>query len=133
MPADPTTMISIKALYETEEFSLGKLLTAFSFRDGIWWRDRIYVRKSMQKMILHDVHDSPMAGHWGILRTTDLLYQPFGWPKSRAEVLLYIKQCRSCQSIKVDNRPPQGKMVLLTIPDRPWFVMGVDFIVKLPL
>lgn len=34
--------------------------------------------------------------------------------------------------MKVDHRPPQGKMIPLSVPDRPWSVIGVDFIVKLP-
>lgn len=84
-------------------------------------------------MILRDIHDQPAAGHWGVMRTLDMLYRTFGWPGARDDVLTYIRHCRSCQEIKVDHRPHQGRMMPLPIPDRPWSVIGVDFIVKLPL
>lgn len=35
--------------------------------------------------------------------------------------------------MKVDHRPPQGKMMPLPAPDRPWSLIGVEFIVKLPV
>lgn len=35
--------------------------------------------------------------------------------------------------MKVDHRPPQGTMMPLPVPDRPWSKIGVDFIVKLPI
>lgn len=134
MPADATTMNSIKNLYTDNDFLLGKLPSALTFRDGVWWwRDRIYVPLGMRNMILRDLHDAPTAGHWGVMRTLDLLYRTFGWPDARADVLNYIKLCRSCQAVKVDHRPPQGKMMPLQVPDRPCSVIGVDFIVKLPL
>lgn len=134
MPADENTMKAIRALYITDDFLANRLPTALTFKDGIWWwRDRIYVPKAMRNMILKNVHDSPTGGHWGIMRTLDLLYRTFVWQNARADVLIYIKQCRSCQSIKVNHRPPQGKMTSLAIPDRPWSVIGVDFIVKLPI
>lgn len=134
MPADEETMKSIKYLYATDKFLSGRLPTALSFRDGVWWwRDRIYVPRSMRKMILQDIHNAPTAGHWGIMQTLDLLYRTFSCPNARADVLLYIKNCKSCQAVKVDHKPPQGKMMPLQVPDRPWSVIGVDFIVKLPL
>lgn len=133
MPADEATMRKLKILYTTEDFLLGRIPPALTFRDGIWWwRDRLYVPAAMLKMILQDLHDAPTGGHWGVMRTLDLLYRTFGWPNARADVLLYIKHCRSCQAIKVDHRPPQGKMMSLSVPERPWSTIGVDFIGKLP-
>lgn len=62
-----------------------------------------------------------------------LLCQPLGWPDARSDVLFYIPNFISFELIKVNHRPPQGKIMPLLIPDGPGSAMGVDFIVKLPL
>lgn len=91
MPVDIGTMEGIKALYDADEFLLNKKPTALTFRDGIWWwRDRIYVPTGMRNRVLQSIHDSPAAGHWGVLRTLDVLYRTFGWPGAREDVLRYI-------------------------------------------
>lgn len=51
----------------------------------------------------------------------------------RIDILLLIKFCVSCQKVNRDLRPPQGSLVPLPVPSRPWSTVGVDFIVKLPV
>lgn len=87
----------------------------------------------MRQMILEQVHNAPAAGHWGVMKTLELLTRTFDWPNSRADVLTFCSSCRSCQAVKVDHRAPQGTLMPLPIPDRPWSKIGVDYIVKLPL
>lgn len=134
MPADEQTLTSLRACYDTDEFLQGKLPVALSYRDSQWWwREKLYVPRSMRNMILEQIHNSPAAGHWGIMKTLDLLTRTFDWPNARADVLKFCSLCRSCQAIKVDHRPPQGTMMPLPVPDKPWSKIGVDFIVKVPL
>lgn len=87
----------------------------------------------MRNLLLKQYHESPAAGHWGSMKTLDMLMRTFGWPNMRKDILDFIKKCKSCQAVKVDHRPPQGQLKPLPIPDRPWSHIGVDFIVKLPL
>lgn len=104
IPADEKTLISLRALYDTDEFLKGHLPTALTYRDHVWWwRDKIYVPKSMQNLILEQVHNKPLAGHWGSMKTFDLLTRNFDWPNARADVLKFCMLCQSCQSIKVDH------------------------------
>lgn len=134
MPADEHTLISLKACYDSDESLFGRLPTALSFQDSLWsWRDKLYVPKSMWQMVLEQVHNSPAAGHWGTMKTLDLLTRTFDWPNSRADVLKFCSVCRSCQAVKVDHQSPQGMMMPLPVPDRPWYKIGVDLIVKLPI
>lgn len=133
MPADEKTLTALRALYDTDELLLKRTPPALSFIDHTWWwRDKIYVPMAMRDMILKQVHETPSAGHWGSMKTLDLLTRTFDWPNARADVLKFCSLCISCQSIKVDRRPPQGRLNPLPIPDRPWSTIGVDFIVKLP-
>lgn len=134
MPAEETTLTSLRACYDTDEYLQGRIPTALSYQDHLWWwRDKLYVPKSMRQMILEQVHNAPAAGHWGVMKTLELLTRTFDWPNSRADVLTFCSSCRSCQAVKVDHRAPQGTLMPLPIPDRPWSKIGVDFIVKLPL
>lgn len=82
--------------------------------------------------IMRLFHAPPTAGHWGVAKTLDLLTRSFNWANARADLLTFISGCISCQQVKVDRCVPQGKMVPLAIPDRPWSTIGVDFVVKLP-
>lgn len=134
MPPEETTLTALQALYESDALLGGKLPTALNFHDLLWWwKDKIYVPESMQNMILEQIHATPSGGHWGSMKTLDLLTRTFEWQNSRRDVPQFCSLCRSCQSIKVDCRPPQGKMMPSPIPDKPWSVIGVDFIVKLPV
>lgn len=134
MPADVATLKSLRALYDTDDQLIGKKPGFLTYQDGTWWwRDKIYVPKSMRNLILKQYHETPLAGHWGSMKTLDMLTRTFGWPEMRADVLDFIKKCLSCQSVKVDHRPPQGLLKPLPIPDRPWSTIGVDFVVKLPI
>lgn len=134
MPADELTLTQLRSLYDSDEFLQGRLPPALTFNDHTWWwKDKVYVPGSMRKMILEQVHDRPAAGHWGSMKTLDLLTRTFDWPGAQTDVLKFCQLCKSCQSIKVDRRPPQGTMIPLPVPDRPWSTIGVDFIVKLPI
>lgn len=86
----------------------------------------------MRDLILKQYHETPVAGHWGIMKTLDMLTRTFGWPDMRTDVLNFIKKCISCQAVKVNHQPPQGLLKPLPIPDQPWSTIGVDFVVKLP-
>lgn len=87
----------------------------------------------MRNMILEQVHNLPTAGHWGTMKTLDLLTRTFDWPNARADVLSFCTSCRSCQAVKLDHCPPQGTIMPSPVPDKPWSKIGVDFIVKLPI
>lgn len=134
IPPTETTLTALRALYDLDTLLLGKLPTAMSFNDRLWWwKYRLYVPESMRNMILEQIHATPLGGHWVSMKTMDLLTRTFDWQHWRRDVLKFCSLCRSCQSIKVDRRPPQGKMMPLPIPDKPWAVIGVYFIVKLPV
>lgn len=134
MPADPTTLQALKALYDSDDLLLGRRPSFLKFQEGLWWwRDRLFVPGALRQHLLRQYHETPTGGHWGSMKCLDMLSRTFGWPNMRADLLDFIKACRSCQSVKVDHRPPQGLLKPLPIPDRPWSHIGVDFIVKLPL
>lgn len=54
-------------------------------------------------------------------------------PDMRTDVIKFVSGCDSCQQIKIDTKVSVGRLQTLTIPDCPWSVIGIDFVVKLPL
>lgn len=57
---------------------------------------KIYVPKSMKKSILEQVHDMSEAGHWGSMKTFDILTRTSDWPKARSDVLRFHALGHSC-------------------------------------
>lgn len=134
MPVDDFTLHCLRQLYDTDVTIAAGPKAFLRHESGLWWwRDRLYVPASFRQFIISKFHGDPASGHWGVFRTLALISRSFSWPGMRAEILSYIAGCARCQQISVDHRKPQGELIPLPIPDRPWSTIGVDFIVKLPL
>ena len=82
--------------------------------------------------ILHDAHDSPMAGHGGTRRTLDLVLRKTRWAGVRKDVQKYVQDCEVCARNKVPRTKPYGLLQPLQIAERPWESVTLDYIVKLP-
>jgi hypothetical protein len=94
---------------------------------------RICIPKGpLRAQILHDHHDTPIAGHQGIERTYATLHDQFYWPRMNNEVRKYVKSCDSCQRIKASQQAPAGLLQPLPIPQQPWEQVSMDFITQLP-
>jgi hypothetical protein len=88
--------------------------------------------QELKKQILQECHDSPMAGHFGITKTFDLVSRTFHWPGMRKYIMDYVGGCDICQRSKSSNHKPYGLLQPLPIADRPWASISVDFITQLP-
>ncbi len=82
--------------------------------------------------LLDSVHTSPGSGHPGSHRTLSLLRNRYWWPNMTRDVARYGKGCSICAISSTPRRLPEGKLVPLSIPHRPWSHLGVDFATDLP-
>ncbi|XP_053571958.1 maestro heat-like repeat-containing protein family member 1 [Bombina bombina] len=96
-------------------------------------KGKIYIPPDLREEVLHDHHDTPLSGHPGIHRTSELIGRNFWWPNLRHSVDNYIKSCHACTVSKSQKTKPSGYLQSLPIPERPWHTVGMDFIVELPL
>ena len=87
---------------------------------------------SLRMQILHDHHDTPVAGHQGIERTYEALHRLFYWPRMNNDVRSYVKSCDSCQRIKASQQVPAGLLQPMPTPNHPWEYVSMDFIIQLP-
>ena len=89
--------------------------------------------KELRSKLLHDSHDSVVAGHQGVNRSFELLHRLYFWPKMFYDVKDYVLSCDSCQRNKPLMQKPAGLLQPLDIPTRNWESISMDFIVKLPV
>ncbi|GJJ67911.1 hypothetical protein EMPS_00257 [Entomortierella parvispora] len=86
----------------------------------------------IRNQLLHDAHDSKLAGHLGFDKTYDLLCRRFYWPRLAKDTKAYVLSCDLCQRNKPSLQQPAGLYMPLAIPGQRWDTVSMDFIVKLP-
>ncbi|KAH9780314.1 hypothetical protein KPL71_008031 [Citrus sinensis] len=97
-----------------------------------FYKQRVVVPPALRDQLLHEFHDSKVAGHSGVLRTFKRLAQQFYWPSMHKSVQEYIQQCATCQKTKSETLAPAGLLQPLPIPCLVWDNILLDFIEGLP-
>ena len=85
----------------------------------------------VRTLLISEVHDAPMAGHFGMDKTLELLQRYWVWKDMRKDVREYVRSCISCQRIKHSTRKPPGNLHPI-IARRPWQIVTMDFVGGLP-
>ena len=107
----------------------------WSWDDGLLLRDNlIYVpdRNDLRLELLRMHHDDPLAGHFGIAKTLELLSRNYWFPRMRSLVQSYVSTCDLCARSKPSRHVPHGELAPLPVPSGPWKSVSCDFIVDLP-
>ncbi|XP_051716342.1 uncharacterized protein sh2d1ab isoform X1 [Ctenopharyngodon idella] len=92
----------------------------------------LYVPPANRQPLMDLAHSSPGSGHPGSSRTLSLLQQQYWWPSMPQDVSRHIKGCSVCAVADTPRKLPEGKLLPLPIPQRPWTHLGVDFMMDLP-
>ena len=93
-----------------------------------WLRQRIMVPTSLVTQVLKLLHnDVLVGGHVGVTALTTKITDKFYWHNIHADILDYVKRCRTCALRK---RAPHYKALARSwdAPTRPWEVVQCDFI-----
>ena len=88
---------------------------------------------SLRQDLLHEHHDSMLAGHFGVDKTVKLMLRHYYWPSLMRDVKHYVKTCPSCALGKSSTLKPAGLLQPLPIPTRRFEVITMDFVTALPL
>ncbi|KAJ3686458.1 hypothetical protein LUZ61_015622 [Rhynchospora tenuis] len=70
------------------------------------WRDKL----------LHELHNSNLGGHSGILVTYKKVKSLFYWPSLKKFILDHVKSCEVCQITKPEHVPTPGLLQPLPVP-----------------
>ncbi|TPX54944.1 hypothetical protein PhCBS80983_g05675 [Powellomyces hirtus] len=101
--------------------------------DLLLYKNRVYVPGTeLQHEALQQCHDNPTAGHFGTTETIELLSRNLYWPRLKAVVRDYLKSWEPCQGAKIHPNKPYGLLQPLTVPQRAWGFISMDFITGLP-
>ncbi|KZV19760.1 hypothetical protein F511_06291 [Dorcoceras hygrometricum] len=87
---------------------------------------------ALRNDLLKDTHDSQWAGHTVVNRMMDLLSRKFYWPNMDQDVEKYVKTCLVCHLDKSELTKEAGLLQPLSIPERPWKSISMDFILGFP-
>ena len=82
----------------------------------------------MKATVLQQVHNSPLGGHSGFLKTLHRVKRDFYWPGLREDVKKYVKECDTCQRLKYETCNAAGLLQPLPVPDKPWLDVSTDFV-----
>ena len=98
------------------------------------YRRRTYVpvNRPLREKIIHDAHDTPLAGHPGCYKTAELILHEYWWPRLQQDVRKYVEGCETCQRTKPHRTPLSTPLHLFDPPSRPWEVITFDLIGPLP-
>ena len=78
-------------------------------------------------------HNDPLAGHFGIDKTRELVGRKYYWPSLRRDVESYVRGCDVCLASKAVRHKPYGDLQSLPIPTHRWKDLSMDFVTGLPL
>ena len=78
-------------------------------------------------------HNDPLAGHFGIKKTLELLAQKYFWLSLRHNVEAYVKGCNVCLALKAVRNKPYGDFQSLLVPTHWWKDLLMDFVTGLPI
>lgn len=95
-----------------------------------FWKE--VLPKYRRREILQANHDDALAGHGGIYKTYERVKRKYYWPKMRADVARYVRNCPVCLANKAVLQPPAGVMGQLPRPERPWEAVSIDLFGPLP-
>ena len=105
----------------------------YSWHDGLLcYKTTIYIPETLRLDVLRMHHDDPLAGHFGIAKTIELLSRNYWFPKLSAYVKNYVSTCDLCSRSKHSRHMKYGELLPLPVPSKPWKGITCDFIVDLP-
>jgi len=93
----------------------------WEIEDGIVLKEgRIYVPEGeLRGKVIQLHHDTPIGGHGGRWKTTELVMRNYWWPGVTKEVGRYVDGCDACQRYKNRSEAPAGKLMPNAIPEKP--------------
>jgi len=69
-------------------------------------RTVLLVPEKLATALVQEAHGQLLTGHNGIAQTKERLLQSYYWPNMDVDVARHIASCQTCQSRRVDDRPP---------------------------
>ena len=92
-----------------------------------------FVPETIRTELISRHHDDPLARHFGIDKTKDLVGRKYYWPSLRKDIEAYVKGCDICLGSKAVRHKPYGDLQFLLVPTHRWKDLSMDFVTGLPI
>ncbi|GJP72201.1 hypothetical protein CLOP_g2950, partial [Closterium sp. NIES-67] len=86
----------------------------------------------LRQLLLEEYNDVLYAGHFGSNKTLTGIAKHYYWPHLAEDVQKFVTSCDTCQRIKSSKQKKAGLLQPLPVPEQPWQVVSLDFIIGLP-
>jgi len=130
----------IKSLYESDTDFSSKFFACehaaingyFRHNGYLFKEKRLCVPKcSIRTLLLKEAHEGGLMGHFGVVKTLELLQEHFYWPHMKIDVQKLCERCIVCKKAK-SKVLPHGLYTPLPAPEFPWVDISMDFVLGLP-
>ena len=91
-----------------------------------------YVPEIIRTELISRHHDDPLAGHFGIEKTRELVARKYYWETLCHDVEVYVRGCDVCLASKAVRHKPYGNLQQLPVPTHCWKDLSMDFVTGLP-
>jgi len=94
------------------------------------YRGLVYVprNRKLREKIIYAHHDTPLAGHPGRHKTTELIQRSYWWPGMQGHLNKYVAACEVCQRTKPRVGAAAAPLHPNPVPQEPWHDISVDLI-----
>jgi len=126
----------VKAVEELKKTGVKTLRDEeWEIEDGVVLKEgRIYIPEGeLRGEVIRLYHNTPVGGHRGRWKMTELVTRNYWWLGVMKEVGRYVDEYDACQRYKNRSEVLAGKLMPNAIPEKPWSHISADFITKLPL
>ena len=92
-----------------------------------------YVPEIIRTELISRHHNNPLASHFGIEKTRELVARKYYWPTLRHDVDDYVKGCDVCLASKAVWHKLYGDLQSLPVLTHCWKDLSMDFVTGLPI
>ena len=90
--------------------------------EGVWDVERVVVPVGYRVDLVKLAHESPLAGHLGVTKTTQRLQDNFYWPGIKRDVARFIKCCHLCQVVgRPNHKIPVAPLIPIPAVEPPLY------------
>ena len=88
----------------------------------------IYVDEKERNRIFEELHDSPIGGHRGILKSYMRISAKYFWPGMRKDIRERVRSCLKCQLNKIRRRSIKNPMRITDTPKQSFEKISCDIV-----
>ena len=85
---------------------------------------------SLRELIVRDLHEGCLMGHFKDRKTYEILIEHFFWPNIKHDIIRICANCIACKKVKYNSKP-YWLYTLLPVPSESCINLSMDFILTL--